>query len=144
MAWDVITYFKKTSNVSLLFKKRAMPTSLYNEHHITFWHCMVETNIIKNQTPMCCYNSWCNNYKKEKHVWYESKYKMNNNNPMSDSTKKYGVWNISGQHRELRYMDIVSSSSKMVMILSLFRTIKFFFESVALRNCCSWLGHRCA
>ena len=64
----------------------------------------------------------------EKHVWYESKYKMNNNNPMLDSTKKYGVGNISGQHRELRYMDIVSSSSKMVMILSLFWTIKFFLN----------------
>ena len=51
--WDVIAYFR---HVSLLLKKRAMPTGLYNEHHITVWYGMVETSLIKNKTLMCCYN----------------------------------------------------------------------------------------
>ena len=46
--------------ISLLFKKRAMPIGLNNEHHITVCHCMAETNHVVNKTPMCCYN----NYKK--------------------------------------------------------------------------------
>ena len=53
LAWDVIAYFR---HVSLLFKKRAMPTRLYNEHHIAVWHGITKTNIFKSKTPMCCYN----------------------------------------------------------------------------------------
>ena len=53
MAWDVIACFR---HVSLLFKKRAIANSLDNEHHITVWHGMTETNLIKIKTLLRSYN----------------------------------------------------------------------------------------
>ena len=47
LAWDAIAYFR---HVLLLFKKRAIPNGIYNEHHIIVWHGMEENNLIKKDS----------------------------------------------------------------------------------------------
>ena len=64
LAWHVITY---TRHVCLLFKKRAMPNGIYNEHHIIVWHDMEETNLIKKRLKCVVITDAVTTIKKEKY-----------------------------------------------------------------------------